>query len=341
MKVQVSDFNSYRAARVKSMFNVDSGCDFTLDAHLAIDGDWRIGVVVGPSGSGKTSIGREIFEGNMFWEPEWPHDAPVIDGFSEGIPFDDITAALSGVGLGSVPAWLRPHAFLSNGEKFRADLARLVCEAPARAVVDEFTSVVDRQIVRVGAAAFAKAWRRNEAGQVVLLTPHYDILEWIGPDWVFDTARGEFVRGRCLQRPDIHLDIRETDWRYWPAFEPHHYLKLPRMIAATCYVGVIDGERVCHVAVSTTAGMKRARPARLVVKPEWQGDRDWTAIPERGFSPVGERRKSLRQAFASGVRHGAPRFGQGAETFPDVDADIARGTRTSIGCPLNAIDRNL
>jgi hypothetical protein len=65
MKIEIrnrcSDFNSYRAARVKSLFNAESGCNFDLDAELDLSGDWSIGVVVGPSGSGKTSIGRQIF----------------------------------------------------------------------------------------------------------------------------------------------------------------------------------------------------------------------------------------------------------------------------------------
>jgi len=67
------------------------------------------------------------------------------------------------------------------------------------------------------------------------------------------------------------LELRETDWRYWPLFEPHHYLKLPRMIAATNYVGTVDGELVAHVAVSTRQGLVEARACRLVVMPEWQG----------------------------------------------------------------------
>jgi hypothetical protein len=32
-----ADFDSYRAARVKSLFNVESGADFALDAELPID----------------------------------------------------------------------------------------------------------------------------------------------------------------------------------------------------------------------------------------------------------------------------------------------------------------
>jgi len=199
----------------------------------------------------------------------WPDRAPVIDAIAPAGAFDEVTAALAAVGLGSVPAWLRRYGVLSNGARFRANLARLICEAPARVVVDEFSSVVDRQIARIGALAFPKAWRRA-SGQCVLLSCHYDVARWLQPDWVFDTARGTFSRRR-LWRPPIELELWETDWRYWPLFEPHHYLKLPRMIAATCYVGAVNGEPVAHVAVSTRPGLIEARACRLVVMPEWQG----------------------------------------------------------------------
>jgi hypothetical protein len=61
MKVTVrhrcADAASYRAARVKSLFNVEDGSSFDLEADLPIDGlDWKIGAVVGPSGSGKSSM---------------------------------------------------------------------------------------------------------------------------------------------------------------------------------------------------------------------------------------------------------------------------------------------
>ncbi|AXE33133.1 GNAT family N-acetyltransferase [Chromobacterium phragmitis] len=272
MKIRVnhscSDFDSYRAERVKSLFNVDSGANFQLDAELPIEDEgWQIGGIVGPSGSGKTSIGKQIGE---MYEPAWPASMPIIDAIAPGGDFAAVTAALSAVGLGSVPSWLRPFHVLSNGEQFRATLARLVCEAPPLAVVDEFSSVVDRQIARIGAGAFAKAWRRT-GGKAVLLSCHYDILDWLQPDWVFDTATGQFERGWLRRRPPLELEIHQTDWRYWPLFEPHHYLKLPHMIAATCYVGTINGEPVAHLAVSTRPGLVEARACRLVVMPEWQG----------------------------------------------------------------------
>lgn len=267
------DYTSYPASRVKAMFNADSGCTFDLDVELPIDDlDWRLGVIVGPSGSGKTSIGRRILGARSFYNGRgWPVSAPVIDHLYDiAGDFNAATSALSAVGLGNVPSWLRPYRVLSNGERFRADLARILCRAPKRIVIDEFTSELDRQIARFGALAFAKAWRRG-SGRCVLLTPHRDILPWVRPDWTYDTGAGKFS-GRYLQpRPTIDLDIHQTDWRYWPAFEPHHYLKVPRMVAATNYIGCVEGELVAHVAFGTRPGMREARACRLVIMPEWQG----------------------------------------------------------------------
>lgn len=275
MKIEVhnscSDFNSYRAARVKSLFNAESGAEFKLSADLPIDDqDWKIGVVVGPSGSGKTSLGRKIFGEEAFYQPSWEGTAPIVDEIAADGEFNDVTSALAGVGLGDVPAWLRPYHVLSNGEKFRADLARVLCEQPAEVVIDEFTSVVDRQIAKFGALAFQKAWRRT-AGRVVLLSCHYDIIDWVEPDWVFDTATGKYSGRSLWRRPRFELEIWKTNGSYWKLFEPHHYLKLPPMIAAEYYVGTVDGELVCHLGVSPRFEMGAFRACRLVVMPEWQG----------------------------------------------------------------------
>ncbi|MBQ6353290.1 MAG: ABC transporter ATP-binding protein, partial [Lentisphaeria bacterium] len=272
-----SDYESYRAARVKSLFNAESGCNFDLVAEVpADDPAWRIGVIVGPSGSGKSSIGREFWPGVPIADlsANWPDDVPIVDAIAPDGDFNAVTSALAAVGLGDVPAWLRPFSVLSVGEKFRAGVARVIADPPRKIVIDEFTSALDRQIARFGALAFAKAWRRLPAGhQCLILTCHRDILEWVQPDWVFDTATGKFSSTEGVQRPRFELEIYQTDWRYWPAFEKHHYLKLPQMVAAKCYVGTVDGEPVCHLAVSTRNKGRgvEARACRLVVLPEWQG----------------------------------------------------------------------
>lgn len=267
------DASSYRAERVKSLFNCEDGHRFQADFNLPLETlpEWRIGLVVGPSGSGKTSLGNKL---GKIWNPTWPVRKPIIDAISPRGNFDQVTGALAAVGLGSVPAWLRPHSVLSNGEQFRANLARLVAEPPTgTTVLDEFTSVVDRQIAKVGAAAFAKAWRRNQqAGRVVALSCHYDVADWLQPDWIFDTATGKFAGGCLRRRPEISLTIHKVRGTVWKHFEPHHYLKLPPMVCGQHYVGFIEGEPVAHIALSPKFENGRMmRACRLVVMPEWQG----------------------------------------------------------------------
>ena len=272
---RVSDFDTYRAARVKSLFNAESGCNFDLTIDgVDLSGEWSIGAVVGPSGSGKTSIGRKIFETDRMVDlaAGWSHDRPIVDDIAPDGDFNSVTGMLAAVGLGDVPAWLRPFRVLSNGEQFRAGLARLICDKPQEAVVDEFTSVVDRQIARIGAHAFQKAWRReNPSGKVVILSPHYDVLDWLRPDWVIDTKDRTFDRGKPRHRPSIELEIRKVDGSYWRYFEPHYYLSLPRPIAAEYFIGTVDGELACHLAVSPWFHIGGYRATRLVTMPEWQG----------------------------------------------------------------------
>ncbi|MCH9853525.1 MAG: ABC transporter ATP-binding protein [Alphaproteobacteria bacterium] len=267
-------FNSYRAGLVKSLFNAHEG-GFNHIAELPLEqcADWQIGLVVGSSGSGKTSIGKKIFDDKTFFKAHsWDKKKPIIDQISARGSFDDACASLSQVGLGSCPAWLRPYHLLSNGEQFRADLARIIAEPPDEIVIDEFTSVVDRQVARIGAFAFAKGWRKHKSKQVVLLSCHHDIVDWLSPDWIYNTDTRQFTLPRgSLQRPKITLEIRQGNWGLWPLFESHHYLKLPFMVAAKNYVGFVDGAPVAHIAVGTRPGLVEARACRLVVMPEWQG----------------------------------------------------------------------
>jgi hypothetical protein len=188
-------YQNYRANRVRSLFNVEDERGARFDLSIGLDlgpaGDWSVGLVVGPSGSGKSSIGQALVDdaGWRWWRPKWPKDDPIIEAIAPHGDMDLATGALAAVGLGDVPAWLRPYRVLSMGEQFRANLGRLVAEKADKVVVDEFTSVVDRQIARIGSMAFAKAQRRT-GGQVIVLSCHHDIIDWMEPDWCYDTGEG-------------------------------------------------------------------------------------------------------------------------------------------------------
>lgn len=273
VKHRCSDFTSYRAARVKSLFNAENGCDWQKTVDIPIEVmEWKIGLIVGASGTGKTSIGNAFpgFKMHDLYDG-WANDKPIVDCIDPDGCFNAVTGSLSAVGLGDVPAWLRPFNVLSNGEKFRAGLARLVSEKYDKVIVDEFTSVIDRQIAKVGAAAFEKTWRRGK-GQIILLSCHYDIIDWLQPDWVYDTNEARFYTRECLrQRPKLELQVYKVKGSVFKHFKPHYYLDLPMPVAAEYFVGIIDNEPVCHLAVAPLFTAGAYRSTRLVVMPEWQG----------------------------------------------------------------------
>ena len=101
------------------------------------------------------------------------------------VGMDEIERAFYAVGFGSVPSWLKPYRVLSNGEKMRVDLANAMLRDDF-VVFDEFTSVVDRNVAQTCCIAIEKAVRKTNK-QFIAISCHYDILNYLQPDWVFDT----------------------------------------------------------------------------------------------------------------------------------------------------------
>ena len=183
---------SFRVSQVEGMFDLPereaASERFAAELPEAVmpgtSEPWQIGLVVGPSGSGKTTIARAAF-GRLDGTRRWPRDRAVVDCFGRR-SIKEITAMLTAVGFSSPPAWVKPYRVLSQGEQFRCDLARALLTRRRRIVFDEFTSVVDRTVARIGSAAVAKTVRRIPGKQFVAVTCHYDVAEWLEPDWVLD-----------------------------------------------------------------------------------------------------------------------------------------------------------
>lgn len=177
-----------RVLQVSGLFDVPSTgtVSSTWDIDLPIEERaWHVGLVVGPSGSGKSVLARQLFTTP---EPDqWDPDAALVDCFPKGMGIKEVTGLLTSVGLGSPPAWIRPYRTLSTGEAFRAAVARTLAQAEGISVIDEFTSTVDRQVARVASHAIQKTVRRR-GQQLIAVTCHYDVIDWLQPDWVYDTA---------------------------------------------------------------------------------------------------------------------------------------------------------
>ena len=175
--------NSARVQQVASMFelpvSLTSECEWKLNFHLPER--WQVGLIVGSSGSGKTTIANTLFGDKILTGFDWDAKKCVVDCFPAGMPIKDIISAMTSVGFSSPPCWLKPYHVLSNGEKFRVDMARAISEAKDLLVVDEFTSVVDRQVAKIAANSVQKIIRKNNK-QFIAVSCHFDIIEWLQPD---------------------------------------------------------------------------------------------------------------------------------------------------------------
>lgn len=250
---------------------------------------WRVGLIVGPSGSGKSTIARAMFGPRVYQPRQWPYDQAVIDGLGQR-PIKEITRLFTAVGFSSPPSWIKPYNVLSNGEQFRCDLARALGEGAGDGgwgtrsplvVFDEFTSVVDRNVARIVSAAIAKGIRSGQIGcRFVAVTCHYDVTEWLAPDWVIDMATSTFARRR-LRRPPIQLEIFRCRRSAWRLFARHHYLSGALAQYVRCFLAVWEGVPVAFCATVSLIGRKnRWRISRIVTLPDYQGVGIGTAVAE-------------------------------------------------------------
>lgn len=267
--------DTFRVNQLKSIFDLSIQDKLThqweIDFPYDEIDDWKIGLILGPSGSGKTTLAKHIFKTNVISGYGWPKDKTIIDGFPEGQKTSDIVHILNSVGFSSPPSWLKPFRVLSNGEKFRATLARAIIENQEKLfVIDEFTSVVDRTVAKIGSHAVSKSVRKSN-GQMIAVSCHYDIADWLEPDWILDLKTRKFRKVR-LRRPKIKIEIYRSSRNIWEVFKHHHYLSGHIHRSARCYVGLIQNDPVVFCAVLPSEGHKgRRRIHRLVVLPDYQG----------------------------------------------------------------------
>lgn len=267
--------NTPRVLQMSGIFDVPpmekTRVEYHFDAPIE-ERPWNVGLIVGPSGAGKSSVARHLFGDAMVNGYPWEPRRSIVDSFGD-LPIRETTAALSSVGFSSPPNWVRPFHVLSNGEQFRATMARALVDPRPLVVVDEFTSVVDRTVAQLGAHAIAKAVRAR-GKQFVAVTCHYDVEEWLQPDWVIEPHVGGFNWRSLQRRPQVELEVVRCDHSSWRWFAPHHYLSADLHKGARCFVGLVRGEPAAFGGLLYFPHPRRhdiQSLSRLVVRPDYQG----------------------------------------------------------------------
>jgi ABC-type ATPase involved in cell division/GNAT superfamily N-acetyltransferase len=271
--VQSSVDKTARVRQLGAMFDVPLQEVTRLEwkGELPIDGtDWNIGLIVGPSGSGKSTIAKQLFGEHVALD--W-RSKSVIDDFAKGLSIEQISSVCQSVGFNTIPAWMRPYYVLSTGEKFRVDIARRMLELPDPIVIDEFTSVVDRQVAQIGSHAVQKFVRKGQR-KLIAVSCHYDVVEWLQPDWIFEPASMTFQRRLLQRRPPLDATIERVPYAAWSMFSQFHYLTNELHKAARCFVLFVGNRPASfcgvlhrpHAQVDDIKGI-----SRIVTLPDWQG----------------------------------------------------------------------
>jgi len=276
---------SIRAKQLSAMFDVPVGQKIARQwsAELEMPDDWNVGLIVGPSGAGKTQTARQLFGADAMDRPiKWSAHS-VLDDFPETMSVTEIAGICQAVGFNTIPSWMRPFHTLSNGEKFRVEIARLMAEAKQDdvVVVDEFTSVVDRQVARIASNSVQKLVRSKKQ-RFVGVSCHYDILEWLQPDWVFEPESCHFARRSVQQRPTVEVEVGRIPISAWKSFAPFHYMNADLHRAARCFGAWVDGRLAAfsgllHVPVSRRSTRAKRSDvsivmvSRSVTLPDFQG----------------------------------------------------------------------
>lgn len=266
--------DSFRVSSIMGKYDVDSR-DIVerFEGNIELDkvDGWKVGLIYGKSGTGKSLIARQLWPDSVV--KAHLHNSPsVLDDFPQHATSDDIARTLHSVGFASVTSWLKPYRVLSNGEKMRVDLAMGLLDKRELIVFDEFTSVIDRHIARVGSFAVSKAVRRSSK-RFIAVTCHEDVAQWLEPDWHFCTDDMVFTYSRrSLRRPEMSFRVAEGSG-LWPLFSKYHYLNSNLLGGSEQYVTLYKGQPVAFCAVTHVVhrvrGMKRIH--RLVVLPDFQG----------------------------------------------------------------------
>ena len=225
--------------------------------------DFSVGIIIGASGSGKTTILKSLGD-TLELDP---YDTnPICESFSDS---EEAIHYLKGVGLNSIPTWIRPIDTLSMGEQYRARLALTFSKDKPLYLVDEFTSTLDRESAKSICSSINKGITRKN---IVVATGHEDITEWLKADWIYNVETASFKK----QTLDLSYDfeIKRVPYQRWEYYKKHHYLTGNLNRSSRCYEAYVNGKPAGFQAIQTlpSGSLKNAfRSHRLVTVPKYQG----------------------------------------------------------------------
>lgn len=158
--------------------------------------------VSGQSGSGKSILLRDMSAQmrdmglKVYDIADVPLlDKPLVDQI--GATTEEALKLLSQAGLNDAYLFIRKPSELSDGQKYRFKLAKLIESGAEVWVADEFAAVLDRDTAKVVAHNVAKT-ARNARAILLVATTHTDLREFLGATVTVEKLYGTRVEVRQL-----------------------------------------------------------------------------------------------------------------------------------------------
>ncbi|MEM0050371.1 MAG: ABC transporter ATP-binding protein [Candidatus Bathyarchaeia archaeon] len=230
------------------------------NVELAI-GPTDIVYITGDSGSGKSVLLREL-EKDIRNDTPWSciniadikpvEGKPIIE--TVGRSLDEALELLSLVGLNDAYLFLRNYEHLSDGQKYRYKIAKMIESGAQFWIADEFCSTLDRDTAKIVAFNTQKLARKLGKG-VIAATCHTDLFEDLKPSIHIHKKFGKEVvvkyypnepAKECSLTREMRIEEGTTeDWKKLAHFHYRsHRLPTPRKIFR-----LMRGEELCGVIV--------------------------------------------------------------------------------------------
>lgn len=301
--------SSFRCQKAADSVNLDPTTKSSHRLEVPVDlSDFTVGLILGASGSGKTTLAKKLF-GEDFTVCAIDGEKPIIDQFDKSLSYEECVNCLTGMGLTSIPCWLRPAKTLSNGQRARAEAALMLSRSSDDiTVIDEWTSVVDRTVAKVMSHTIQKEARKS-GKKIILMSCHYDVIEWLNPDFIVDCNKQEFVDRKrkgeveSFKRQDtLRLDVRECDKRTWQYFSKYHYLSHNLAPDTKHTYGVFEGKNQIGFCAFTRYAFKNPKMLhsnRVVIHPDYVGLGLGIKMVDLAAAELSSRGYEIRAKFTS------------------------------------------
>lgn len=216
-------------------------------------------LITGDSGSGKSvllrtlkkDLGNEVIDAA---DVNVQAERPLIETI--GATVEEGLELLSKAGLGDAFLFIRPFSQLSDGQRYRYRMAKMIESETQWWLADEFCATLDRDTAKILAFNVQKVARSLGKG-VIVATTHNDLLEDLQPTVHVHKRFGKEIhifylefdpRRECSLMKEMRVE--EGGMQDWHALEGFHY-RSHRISAPRKIFRLMRGEELCGVIVYT------------------------------------------------------------------------------------------